>query len=626
MKFKTTLGLLIAVCLLGVLVWVVEQQFKSSGERRELRDRVLQTTVEEIDYLTIEQGDLRIDCVKRDGTWFIVKPLEAKADEGKITRILSVLEAMPGTEIITAAQRMERELTLKDYGLLEPRARFLTGNKLHRFEVLVGHDAPLGDLLYVKLAASENVIATSRGIMDVIPEKVEVLRDRTILHGDVARTTRLEIQRSAGAFIQVTRTADGWVMEQPTITSVDNGRISDVLKALYSLQVQEFVWDAKVQIEPYGLAPDEAIMRATVWVNGDEVGKELFLGKPVSENSDKIFAKRRDIDSIYTVQKDIVDVLSLGVNDLRDKNLFSIRPEKVNYLCFQKSDHKLVLRKKEKEGWGIIEPVQWKADDQVVQKLVEKVTRLRAESFVDGSQTNLVKLGLEPPSHIVQVLESCPEPTGENGKRESDKEKKPEKEKSAKDKQNRLWIGTLPEGKETVFAKFEDKSLVFELSTAMISNLGPNPTDPLVYRDRTMLALPPASIKRISLLKDGKEQAIARNESGEWIPVVSATNQVNQEVVENILFTVSNMRALRIESHNQENLAAFGLDRSEVTLTFGLSGEKGIQKSLILGFRSKTDGIYAMVQGQDVVFVLEKALVDRLTRDLTKEVESTSVE
>lgn len=215
---------------------------------------------------------------------------------------------------------------------------------------------------------------------------------------------------------------------------------------------------------------------------------------------------------------------------------------------------------------------------------------------------------LSQPGYIVQILESCPEPTGENEKPEVSTDTSAGEKNRAKNKQNRLWIGTPLAGKETVFMKFEDEFPVFEVSTTMINGFGADPTDPLVYRDLTMLALPPANIKRISLLKDRKEQTIARDESWAWVPVVPATNQVNQKAVENILSIVSNMRALRIESHNLENLAAFGLDRSEVTLTFGLIGEKEIQKSLILGFRSKTDGIYAIVHGQDVVFVLEKVL------------------
>jgi len=622
------------VCILACLIWFV-RRLESTGDRKRQGGRILQATAEEINYFMIERGNLRVDCARKDGTWFIVKPLEAWANEAEMDRILSVLEAMPCQEIITAAQRRQRELTLDDYGLLEAQARFVVSNRFGCTEMLVGCDAPLGNLLYVKLTASDDVIATSRDIMDVIPDKIEDLRDRTVLHGDEVRTSRLEIQRADGGFIQLIRTGTEWLMQQPIVARVDMAKLSQVLNALYSLEVQEFVWDAKkepadaeraievgkhpgARLEPYQLAEDEAVMRTTTWVNGYEVGKELFLGKQVGENTDKIYARCRDINSIFTVKKDILDVLSISVNDLRDKNLFSIKPENVNYVCFQKGDHKLVLRKKDVEGWVIMEPVQWKADDQVVLEVVESVTRLRVESFADGSQTNLAELGLDPPACMVQVLDSYPETAGEGAQPEKDTDALAAKEKKEKNKQNRLRIGTFPEGRKTVFVMFEDESCLFEVSTAVIGSLAANPTDPLVYRDRTMFALRPENVKSISLFKNGKEQTVARDVSRKWIAVFPATNQVDQEVVDDIIFAVSNMRALRIESHNPENLAALGLDHSKVALTLGLSGEKGIQKTLMMGFRSKTDGIYAMVQGLDVVFSLENALVDLLTRDLTK--------
>jgi hypothetical protein len=81
---------------------------------------------------------------------------------------------------------------------------------------------------------------------------------------------------------------------------------------------------------------------------------------------------------------------------------------------------------------------------------------------------------------------------------------------------------------------------------------------------------------------------------------------------------LANLRALRIEYHGAENLEAFGLDKDATVLVVSLSGGEGIQKSLHMGFLSRTDGVYAMVQGQDLVFVLDKGQVERLSADLVK--------
>jgi hypothetical protein len=52
----------------------------------------------------------------------------------------------------------------------------------------------------------------------------------------------------------------------------------------------------------------------------------------------------------------------------------------------------------------------------------------------------------------------------------------------------------------------------------------------------------------------------------------------------------------------------------------GLSGEEGIQKNIFIGFKAQTDGVYARIQGQDMLFVIEKTLGDILSRDIVERV------
>jgi hypothetical protein len=143
-------------------------------------------------------------------------------------------------------------------------------------------------------------------------------------------------------------------------------------------------------------------------------------------------------------------------------------------------------------------------------------------------------------------------------------------------------------------------------------------TDPLFYLDRTMLTVAPDRVRRITLARGGAEQTVARLEAGTWAAVNPPTNDVNRAAVEDVLFLAANLRAARVEARNPRSLAGYGLECPQTVLTLVMSGGDGIQKSVFLGLAAGADGHYAIVQGQDVVFVLPRGTVQRLSGDLVK--------
>lgn len=628
--------LLVLVCFLAALIALTEQGVDTRAARESYADRLLRVRSDDVNYVAIEREDEMIECARRDGEWFVTRPVRARADEVKLDQMLACIETLPRRETITETQRALRDLTLEDYGLSPPRMRLLLGSEVRRWEVLIGYDAPLGDSVYVRLPPAQDVIATSKDILGVLPRKAERLRDRTVIHGDAATTSRLEIQQARGGFIQIVRKDGEWVIQQPVSARADADRVRAMLDVLYSSRVAAFEWDpleiqsegddasrgiradTDAKIGSYGLGPDEAAVRIKVWTGGGEAGKELILGKKVGNDSGtQVYVKLSDSDSIYVLEHDVLTAFSVTMDDLRDRNLFDIDVEDVRYVCFKDAEGTLALERKGEKGWFIIEPITWKADQQVVDAVVRNATRARVESFHDGPHTNLAQYGLEPPAYLLCFAQVCPAP-GSDTQTLSHAGATPAPAAPTNGISRSLLVGRPAEGKNTLFVKFEESDTVFEAPAEALKTTSSSPTDPLVYHDRTMLALSPEDVRSLSLIKGGKEQSVFKDEQGAWTARDSGTNVADREAVDDILFIAANMRALRIESRNPRNLPAYGLDESGATLTFGLSGEDGIRRTITMGFRAKTDGIYSMIQGQDIVFVLETGQVDRLTRDLLK--------
>ena len=78
------------------------------------------------------------------------------------------------------------------------------------------------------------------------------------------------------------------------------------------------------------------------------------------------------------------------------------------------------------------------------------------------------------------------------------------------------------------------------------------------------------------------------------------------------------LRVVRFERSEHSDLGVYGLKDPRGSITFSLSGQEGIQKTLILGEASEDLGVYAKVQGQETVFILPKTLADQLLQDITR--------
>lgn len=633
MKGTTTLWLLVLALLLGGLIWLGERERSRKPAPGVRENRIIKFDPATISDVTIEKGDVRLRLVRKDAAWYLVQPVQGRADSGEIDRILGIIETLPRRETITAEERHQRDLELSDYGFAPPRARFILQGGQDRHEFLIGGDAPMGDSIYVKSAAGEDIASAPKDLLTLIPENVEKLRDRTILTGDAERTVRVEIQRPGSGVVQLVRGRTGWMIQQPVSLRADGSRVAKMLDAVYGLRAEKFVWDppppdqgsvsgeapaelgAGARLETYGLAADTAQLRIQVWATGEQSGKELLIGKPVDETGTLVYAKRRELAPVYAVPASAVSALTCGVNELRDRNLFAIEAESVRYLLLQEGDRKLALQRDAKNLWNVVEPVQWKADDNFVNDIVLNLTRLRVDAVVEGADTNLAAFGLEPPAFSLVAMDHPPAAQSNA----TSEVKAPAGDAAATEEPpTRFLVGSALEGKNNGYVMAENSRTILAVAASSLAPLRFALTDPLLYRDRTMLAIPRGSVWKITLQKGGREQAALRGDSGGWSAASQPGSAVNEAVVADVLGLVEKLRALRIENQAVKNPVTYGLDRTGITLTFSLSGKEGIQKTLILGFRARTDGIYATVQGQDVVFVLANSVAERLVADLLR--------
>jgi hypothetical protein len=504
--------------------------------------------------------------------------------------------------------------------------------------ILIGSEAPLGDRVYVRLTKSESVVSTDGAIYRILPEKATEWREKQVFAGSPGKTVRMELWNEERSFVQLLRKDSSWKMMQPIVCNADDGFVNELLGKLYSLKVAEFIWDAssgaapgtdaglpvnKDRFVPYGLASDQARVKVSLWLEGAETAQHLLLGKTAGDGGETVYARLAGNNSVYSLPAKVNSYLDVGVGKLRSRKLYHMKKEQVGFIDIESGEKRLTLARNTNGIWEIRQPLRWRADRKKINAFLEGLMGLKAEGFFSSAATNLNAIGFDPPAWSVQVLRTEPagisgdEPGGEgagNGSAPDPAETR---------KRERLLISRPTGAEEKVLARFSDKPLkfgnegfVYTLDKEAFAFAGRKPADPLEFFNRTMMALEPRNVMRIEISRDGRTQAVMRDKDGIWTAAEDEKGKADQSRIRDILFAVSNLRANSVKEHAVEEPEAYGLKSPGFMLSFGLKGKDGIQKTLKLGYRAKTDGIYAMVQGRDVVFVLPAGLVQKLARPI----------
>ncbi len=609
MSWRPAVWLLVAVCLVGMFLMVFERRQPAPARRLALDDAAVDLGTTPVATLRVAQGTSVVECVARRDCWYLVRPVATRASPGTVRNVLQALADTRVRERITPQQMAARGLDLARYGLDRPRLRVSVPVGNASRELLIGEEAPLGQLVFAQITGEPDVLAVTRNILDALPRRSDAWQARTVMPETILGANRIEIKQPGG-FVQMVLKDGGWRLQQPRTFKADDRVVEALLEQLHQLQV-ESTGPAVTGIDlvAYGLGRDDAPLQVTVWTEGDDEGVTLMLGKPVQEAAGLVYGRVSDMAALCQLPQSAVAMLKVDAESLRDRRLFAGRPSDIVAMRLQDMERRVELSGNGR-GWRIEDPVRGRADAGAVGQFLKGFCALETVAFPEPVSTNPVAVS---GNGRQVVLSNRPfAPAGTNG--------------AAEARTAGTWTFRFPSSGAggTIEAYCEEERTIYRLRSADVDRLMARDeggvrrsfTDPLAYLDRTVLDLQPPSVRRVTLSYRGREEAIVRDATGSWTVESPPDSRVLDEVVHEALQRVAPLRALRLETLNATNLTAYGLGDSATRITFGLSGDAGIQKTLILSTNMAANGVYGAVQGQDVVFVVPADVAARLTRSM----------
>jgi hypothetical protein len=315
--------------------------------------------------------------------WTLTRPLIARADQDKVSELLSDLEGLRIQDFVS-----EDPKDVHTYALDEPEREVTvfsgdTGKTLVLGQPLT-NDA---SKVYAKLKASPSIFTVSADAAKKFNTQINDLRDRRVLVFDDEAVTGIEILRGTDA-IQLRSGTNGWTLTAPVALAADDGAVRQFLRDLGELRATEFVADVAHDLDRYGLA----VPAVTVSLLSGETNvlAQLLVGG-LDAGSAIRFVKRADEPFVYGVETNALGRVPGQYGVFRARQVFDLKPDQVTKL---QSGSVTVARDPDGK-WKLVEPAQGVLDADKLQHVLAAFCQLHAESFGTGKTESLTGTKLQ---------------------------------------------------------------------------------------------------------------------------------------------------------------------------------------------------------------------------------------
>jgi hypothetical protein len=388
---------------------------------------------------------------------------------------------------------------------------------------------------------------------------------------DVARVELKSGEKS----LVLARSGKEWRLEKPLAAKADAGLVDQMLKDLLEPNVDSVIADRVEDPEQYGL--DKPAFVATLTGKG---GQKRVIQTGVKDPRDiAVYAREASRPALFLLSSFTVDNLKgKKAEDLRDKTVLAIDPEKVNRVTIEKPGGTVVVERRGKEEWAIAQPAAAPAEEEDVRFYLTQLRDLKVEKYVAEQADDLAKYGLTRPQLTVTV------------------DPAPEK---------KLLIGKPVAGEENLYAARAGEKQVFSVRKSVLTDLGKSAGD---LRDKTLLSFKRDDATKLALSTPAGQAEIER-QGEEWKVTKPFQGKAKSEKLDTLFFGIEKVQGTSVAAEKPADLAPYGLAQPQAKVSVWVKGEKS-PKELMIGKKSpKGDGYYARSGAGPTVFVIPEYIL-----------------
>ena len=362
----------------------------------DLRDRAVikfnPETVSGIQFRHRDAGPSTINCEKRDGTWHVIHPLEAKADAEEIEDLLSELRSLKVLSFELdgfEAEGADTKAQLEKSGLDDPRIQVELTDGDNTYTIDIGSSIPSENStqgrVYVKTAVYQDAVYTVvEDIYHLLNKSVFDLRDKRVIDFQRTDTIRIEIKQDTETTACTKNFDNTWELETPTgKIKADAEAVDDLLFGVDSLEAAAFVDDSTGSLASYGLATPS--IKVAFTQRGEEAPTVLYIGDYTQDGT--VYVKAEQFPQVSRVKRTLIDKIAQGTAWLRDKQVLNFHIDDAIRLTSTLAGESAFTCQRLGTNWRLTAPVQEEANNAEVNAIIYELDDLMAAAFVGRKST-----------------------------------------------------------------------------------------------------------------------------------------------------------------------------------------------------------------------------------------------
>ena len=390
----------------------------------EFRDRKLtDLTTAQVRRILLKTPAGEMELEKKGDHWDIIKPLRARADDGKVGDLISQITSARIQQFV-ADDRGD----LRPYGLAEPRGSITLFDQAEKKDqkveigesikvfgredkgqtLQIGSPATAGekDQIYVRFTPRGSVYTLPKKTEEILNTKPADLRDNHLVRIDTNILDRITIDAPGKGKTVLARKDGNWTIATRNNAPADSGAVQRLIDTLQNERVTRFVEDVASNLPKYGLDKPQIQLTFSSFASENtaetKAGEQPFAGIAFGKSEgDNVYARLTDEPFVVAVRRGLLDQISSNPLQWQELSIFKFKPEQIHRLSVT-TDKELSLERAQNNQWHWVKG-SGEINQTNVQSLLNTLSSLRAVRWLGVTAP---QHGLEKPQLVVAFTTS----------------------------------------------------------------------------------------------------------------------------------------------------------------------------------------------------------------------------